>query len=190
MVGTLRRPSLTSRTSSSASTSSSISTSENGTPRSRRNCLAWWPAPHAIKIQCCRARRNCARPFPGPAHPEPPHPPLFLQHTEDRLGQCFSSPIDRSSRRGAQFPSHAPMRRMAGVLLQPSAPIQDPRQVVVWHVGIDGSPFHGLQVLQREKTAIRTHLFWPFRTFPFHLVHHRHHQTVSPPPLPPLLAPT
>ena len=98
-------------------------------------------------------------------------PPLLFSVREDESAACRAalSALPASVRPAlcaagrwrvtagrAQFSAHALTRRVTGTLFQFSPAIQHhPRQIRVRHIRIDFLFFHGLHVVDREKTTVR-----------------------------------
>src|SRR5579864_5871464 len=120
----------------------------------RRTLPGWTEPPHPRQVQRRRCPSKLHGHFSQPAHPESPHSTLLFQDSYDRLGQCFSSPIQGLPGRGTQLASHAQLRRMMRRLLQISAAMQDTSHVAIRHIGINPAFFHHFQVVQREKAAV------------------------------------
>src|SRR5258708_429020 len=136
----------------------------------------WCATPQARQVQCGGYQSELRGYFCQPAHPEPPHPALLFQDSQNRFGQGFAPSIHRRPGRRTQLSSQAPMRWMTGMLFQPPAAIQNPGHVAVRHIPIDASFFQRLQVVQGEKTTVRTGLSRPLAALAFHLFHHGHQQ--------------
>ena len=71
------------------------------------------------------------------------------------------------------------MRWITRLYFEPSPTIQYSRQVVVRHVRIDVALLHRLQILFREKSAIRAYLLGPFPAFSFYGLDHGTNRPLS-----------
>ncbi len=60
---------------------------------SKRASSLWSEPPHPRQVQRGGGQGKLRGHFPEPAHPEPPHPSLLFQNSDDRLGHCFSPSV-------------------------------------------------------------------------------------------------
>src|SRR5437899_3866376 len=142
---------------------------------------AWRQLPHPHQVEGDGGEGELCGYFSKPAHPESPHPSLLFQDAEDRLDHRFSSSVQRSPGGGIQLFSESPMRRVIRVihrLLQLPTAMQSTSHVAIRDIRVDAAFLHDLEVVQREKAAVRTHLSRRRTALALHAVHHGYQQSV------------
>ncbi len=143
----------------------------------RRWRAASWPGQILVYLYAVAASASLTALATTAATSEPPHPSLLFQHSDHRFHQRFSSLINSSAGR-TQFPPHSVMRRITGLLPQPSASIQPARQVRVRHIAVDLALLQRLQILQREESTVGTGSLRFLSALLFHPIHHRQQRLV------------